>query len=302
MKIAAFSQPGSAQVRLAAVTGRDRLVDLAAAAGEGAADYFHDMLDFLRGGEAAIALARDLARSGKTVRAIEEVRLRAPLARPGKILAAGLNYEEHRAETATAASPRPPYAEGFVKLASAIVGPGDPIVAWPDVKQLDYEGELAVVIGRTAHNVSVDDALNYVAGYTAANDVSARDWQMSERSRGRSPLMGKNFPTFCPLGPWLVLRDEIPDPQALHLELRVNSETRQSDSTAEMIFTVREMVAHWSRLRLDPGDLILTGTPAGVAMGRKPDPTSFWLRPGDVVEVEIERVGVLRNVVVANHT
>jgi len=246
---------------------------------------------------AAIVLARDLAESGRAVRAIEEVRLRAPLIRPGKMLAAGLNYEEHRAE-AGAKMPRPPYPEGFVKLASSIIGPGDPIVAWPDVKQLDYEGELAVVIGRTAHNVPAEDALDYVAGYTAVNDVSARDWQMSERSRGRSPLMGKNFPTFCPMGPWLALRDEIPDPQALRLQLRVNGEVRQSGSTAEMIFSVREMVAHWSRLRLEPGDLILTGTPAGVAMGRKPDPTPFWLKPGDVVEVEVERVGILRNVVI----
>jgi 2-keto-4-pentenoate hydratase/2-oxohepta-3-ene-1,7-dioic acid hydratase in catechol pathway len=298
MKIAAFCLPGSEQVRLGAVVGDDRLVDFAAAAGRAADERFFDMLAFLRGGRAASTTARELAESGRGVRAFQEVRLKAPLARPGKMLAAGLNYEEHRAE-AGPKMPRPPYPEGFVKLASTIIGPEDSIVAWPDVEQLDYEGELAVVIGRTAHNVPPEDALDCVAGYTALNDITARDWQMNERSRGRSPLMGKNFPTFCPMGPWLVLRDEIPDPQALRLELRVNGEIRQSGSTAEMIFTVREMVTHWSRLRLEPGDLILTGTPAGVAMGRKPDPSRFWLKPGDVVEVEIEKVGVLRNTVVS---
>ncbi len=297
MKIAAFALAGSEQVRLGAVVGEGRLVDLAEAMGKKADARLLDMLAFLRGGAAAIALARDLAGSGRAVRAIDEVRLRAPLARPGKMLAAGLNYEEHRAE-AGPKMPRPPYPEGFVKLASSVIGPGDPIIAWPDVKQLDYEGELAVVIGRTAHNVPVEEGLDYVAGYTVVNDISARDWQLSERSRGRSPLLGKNFPTFCPMGPWLTLRDELPDPQALRLQVRVNGELRQSGSTAEMIFPVREMVAHWSRLRLEPGDLILTGTPAGVAMGRKPDPAHFWLKPGDVVEVEVEKVGLLRNAVV----
>jgi 2-keto-4-pentenoate hydratase/2-oxohepta-3-ene-1,7-dioic acid hydratase in catechol pathway len=296
VKIAAFSLPGSTQERLGVVINDGRLVDLVAAA-PGIGDFL-DLPAFLRGGDAAIARARDLVAAGKAVRAVEDVRLRAPLSRPGKVLAAGLNYEDHRAETG-AATERPPYPEGFVKLASSIIGPGDPIVAWPEVTQLDYEGELAVVIGRTAHNVPAEEALDYVAGYTAVNDVSARDWQMSERSRGRSPLMGKNFPSFCPMGPWMVLGDEIHDPQVLRLELRVNGQVRQSGSTADMIFTVSEMVAHWSRLRLEPGDLILTGTPAGVAMGRRPDPTAFWLKPGDVVEVEVEHVGVLRNTVVA---
>lgn len=297
MRIAAFSLPGADEIRLGVLTADRRLVDLAETAGEGRAS-FGGMLAFLNGGRRAVDLARRRAETGGAARMLHEVRLRAPIANPGKILAVGLNYEEHRAEAGTAA-PRPPYPEGFVKLPSSIVGPDDPIVAWPDVRQLDYEAELAVVIGAVAHNVTADEALDYVAGYTIANDISARDWQMSERSRGRSPLMGKNFPTFCPLGPWLVLTDEVPDPQALRVSLRVNGRTRQSAATAEMTFAVREIVAHWSRLRLEPGDIILTGTPAGVAMGHKPDPAPFWLRPGDVVEAEIDGIGVLRNPVTA---
>ena len=229
--------------------------------------------------------------------ALDEVALRAPLVRPGKILAIGLNYAEHRAESPMVAK-RAPYPEGFVKLSSSIVGPHEPIVAWPDVTELDYEVELAAVIGRTAHNVSAADALEYVAGYMVANDVSARDWQRSERSRGRSPLMGKNFLSFCPIGPWLVTADEVPDPQRLGLTLKVNGELRQSASTADMEYTVADAVAHWSKLRLDPGDIILTGTPSGVAWARKPDPAPYFLRVGDIVEAAIEGIGVIRNSVV----
>jgi 2-keto-4-pentenoate hydratase/2-oxohepta-3-ene-1,7-dioic acid hydratase in catechol pathway len=295
VKIASFSVRGSTDVRLGVLAGEGALADLADAAGD--EEWARDILAFLRSGEEGLALARECARAPRRLLPLGEVRLLAPLTAPGKILAVGLNYAEHREEVSSAA-PRPPYPEGFVKLASTIVGPEDPVVAWPDVRQMDYEGELAVVVGAVAHNVSLEEALGYVAGYTIANDVSARDWQASERRRGRSPLMGKNFPTFCPLGPWLVTRDEIPDPQELSLSLRVNGELRQHATTAEMLFPVREILAHWSKLRLLPGDVILTGTPAGVALGR-PDPEPFWLRPGDLVEVEIERIGVLRNPVVA---
>lgn len=294
MKIATFSRKDSDVSRVGVLTDTDHIVDVTEAAASRGDHRLATMLTFLRYGRAGVSLARELAEAGAATYALQDVRLHAPIVQPGKILAVGLNYEDHRAEAA-GARPRSPYPEGFVKLSSTVIGPDETIALWPDVKQLDYEAELAVVIGRTAHNVSKQEALGYVAGYTVANDVSARDWQTSEQSRARSPLMGKNFPTFCPLGPWLTLRDEIPDPQALRVELRVNGETRQSGSTKQMIFTVSEIVAHWSKLRLDPGDVILTGTPAGVAFGRKPDPAPFWLKTGDVVEVDIERIGVLRN-------
>lgn len=258
-----------------------------------------DLLDLLEGPAPLIETIRRAAEAprGDPI-PLDAVRLSAPLLRPGKILAIGLNYADHRAESPMRAE-APPYPEGFVKLSSSIIGPEDPIVSWPDVTELDYEVELAAVIGRTAHYVPASDALEYVAGYMVANDISARDWQRSERSRGRSPLMGKSFPSFCPLGPWLVTSDEVSDPQNLALELRVNGEVRQSASTAKMLFTVADCVSHWSKLRLEPGDLILTGTPAGVAWARKPDPSPYWLKVGDLVEAEVERIGTLRNRVVA---
>lgn len=288
MRIAAYIDDRSRVPRLGVVVER-HLIPIVGASG------IVDVLD--EGFEAAAE--RALARRGERQDALlKDVRLLAPVDRPGKILAVGLNYESHRAESPMRADP-PPYPEGFVKLTSSVIGPDEPVVLWRDVEQLDYEVELAVVIGRTAHYVTVDAALEYVAGYTVANDISARDWQRSERSRGRSPVMGKSFPTFCPMGPWLVTTDEIRDPQALGLELRVNGEVRQSGSTADMIFTVAQAVSHWSKLRLDPGDVILTGTPAGVAWGRSPELSPYWLRVGDVIEAEIEQIGVLRNQVIA---
>lgn len=287
MRIAAYAERGSTVRRLGQIAN-GHIVPFA---------FGDDLVRLLARGDGALEAAAKTAQRAAH-RSLEEVRLLAPVHRPGKILAIGLNYEDHRAESPLRAE-LPPYAEGFVKLASSITDPEERIIAWPEVTQLDYEVELAAIIGRTAHNVSPEEALGHVAGYTVANDVSARDWQRSERSRGRSPLLGKNFPSFCPLGPWLVTRDEIPDPQTLSLQLRVNGEVRQSGSTADMIFTLASAIAHWSKLRLDPGDVILTGTPSGVAWARKPDPAPYFLKVGDVVEAEIEGIGTLRNRVTA---
>jgi 5-carboxymethyl-2-hydroxymuconate isomerase len=234
---------------------------------------------------------------------LKEVRLLPAVPRPGKILAVGRNYAAHVEEGRRLwaergrAVVRPPFPSGFVKVASALIAEGDPIRIPPGITTVDHEIELAVVIGRRALDVGVDEALSYVAGYTIANDVAAREIQIPEMEQ-LGLLVSKNFPTFAPLGPWVVTADEIPDPQDLALTLEVNGEVRQSASTADMLFTVAEVIAAWSRMGLDTGDVILTGTPSGVALSR-PDPENFYLRAGDVVRATIERIGTLENPVSA---
>jgi 2-keto-4-pentenoate hydratase/2-oxohepta-3-ene-1,7-dioic acid hydratase in catechol pathway len=145
--------------------------------------------------------------------------------------------------------------------------------------------------------VSAEEALDYVAGYSAFNDISARDVIRSENKTGIH-LMGKSFPGFAPMGPYLVTKDEIPDPQSLKLKLSVNGEVRQDSNLSFMIFKIRDMIAYWSQMELNPGDVLTTGTPRGVAAGRKPDQTPWWLKPGDIIEAEVEKVGCLRNRIV----
>jgi 2-keto-4-pentenoate hydratase/2-oxohepta-3-ene-1,7-dioic acid hydratase in catechol pathway len=227
----------------------------------------------------------ELAAAGALLRTAQ-VRLHAPVGLPRKILAVARNYPAH-ADEQGAARPEEPVL--FLKASSAVIGPGEAIRLPEASREVDYEGELAVVIGRRAHQVPRSHALEHVAGYTAANDVSARDYQ---GVRGQH-FIGKSFDSFAPLGPALVTREEIPDPQALALATRVSGETLQSASTKEMGFSVAELIEFTSRIcTLEPGDVLLTGTPAGVGKARKPP---RWLRDGDEVEVEIERIGVLRN-------
>lgn len=219
-----------------------------------------------------------------------EAILLAPLI-PGKIVAIGLNYMDHIRESGLERPTRPLV---FAKFPSSVIGSEAPIVIDEKLtERADWEVELAVIIGRTARDVQPELALEFVAGYTVANDVSARDVQFGDGQWVR----GKSFDTFCPLGPWIVTPEEIPDPQSLRLSTRVNGEIRQDSTTAEMVFGVRELIAFCSRsFTLDPGDAILTGTPWGVGEFMQP-PQS--LHPADVVECEIERIGVLRNGVVA---
>ncbi|MCL4293591.1 MAG: fumarylacetoacetate hydrolase family protein [Acidimicrobiia bacterium] len=219
--------------------------------------------------------------------ALDSVDLLAPVARPGSVVAIGLNYADHARETG-AELPAAPVS--FAKLPQAVIGPGAAITWTPDQSgQVDYEAELALVIGRDTRDVPVERALDHVLGYTCCNDVSARDAQFSDGQW----LRAKSFDTFCPLGPWLVTPDEIPDPQDLWIRCRVNGETLQDSTTAQMIFGVAEVIAYLSRfLTLRAGDVITTGTPAGVGFGRRPP---IFLRPGDTVEVEIEGIGVLAN-------
>jgi 2-keto-4-pentenoate hydratase/2-oxohepta-3-ene-1,7-dioic acid hydratase in catechol pathway len=211
----------------------------------------------------------------------------APVSRPGKIIAVGRNYAEHAAEEGLAA-PADPIL--FTKYSSSIVGPGAEI-QWraSDTAQVDFEAELAVVIGRTGRDVPAADALGHVLGYTCLNDVSARDLQFGDGQW----IRGKSLDTFCPIGPWLVTADEIPDPGALAIRCIVNGETLQDASTAQMIHGVADLIAFASRfMTLEPGDIIATGTPAGVGVFREPP---RFLADGDVVVVEIEPIGRLEN-------
>ena len=212
-----------------------------------------------------------------------------PIERPGKIVCVGLNYRDH-AEEQGAALPAEPLL--FAKLPNALVGPGDPIVIPSLVKQCDYEAELGVVIGTRVKDVLRKNAFDAVRGYVCANDVSARDLQFGDGQWTR----GKSVDTFCPVGP-LVPADEIPDPHNLRIRAIVSGEVLQDSTTANLIFGIDEIISHASRtMTLEPGDLILTGTPAGVGVFRDPQ---RLLRPGDEVTIEIEAVGTLTNPVVA---
>jgi 2-keto-4-pentenoate hydratase/2-oxohepta-3-ene-1,7-dioic acid hydratase in catechol pathway len=216
--------------------------------------------------------------------------LAAPL-HPGKIVAIGLNYRDHIRESNL---PQPERPLVFAKFPSSVTGPNDAIVVDVELTtQVDWEVELGVIVGRRMRNVAVGAALDYVFGYTVGNDVSARDVQFSESQWTR----GKSFDTFCPIGPVVVTPDEIPDPQALALRTRVSGTLMQDSSTAEMLFGVAELLAFCSRnFTLEAGDLMLTGTPWGCGYFMDPPRT---LEIGDVVECEIERIGMLRNPVAA---
>jgi len=221
-------------------------------------------------------------------------KLLAPL-QPAAILCIGLNYHRHAVETGM---PLPEYPVLFMKNPGALAHPGDPIVlphSCMQPPQVDYEAELAVVIGRSARNVSATNALDHVAGYTIANDVSARRWQ--KHAGGGQWVRGKSFDTFCPLGPALVTADEIADPQTLQVKSILNKEIMQNSNTSDMIFGVAELIEYLSdSTTLLPGTVILTGTPSGVGFVRKPP---VYLKPGDTMDVEIERIGTLTNTVAA---
>jgi 2-keto-4-pentenoate hydratase/2-oxohepta-3-ene-1,7-dioic acid hydratase in catechol pathway len=244
-------------------------------------DFDPDLLSLIRAG----VDPRDLA-----IGDVVAGELAAPL-QPGKIVAIGLNYLDHIRESNL---PQPEQPLVFAKFPSSVTGPNDPIVVDVELTtQVDWEVELGVIVGRRMRKVAVGAALDYVFGYTVGNDVSARDVQFSESQWTR----GKSFDTFCPIGPVVVTPDEIPDPQVLALRTRVNGELMQDSSTAEMLFGVAELLAFCSRnFTLEPGDLLLTGTPWGCGYFMDPPRT---LAIGDVVECEVERIGVLRNAVAA---
>jgi 2-keto-4-pentenoate hydratase/2-oxohepta-3-ene-1,7-dioic acid hydratase in catechol pathway len=229
---------------------------------------------------------------GKTSYDPGACRLHAPVPDPQKIICIGLNYRDHAEESGM---PVPPEPVLFSKYPSALIGHGAPIVLPSVSNEVDYEAELVVVVGRGGRFIPVDKAMEHVGGYAVGHDVSARDWQLNKP--GKQWMAGKTFDTFAPIGPELVTADEVPDPQKLGIRLRLNGQTMQNSNTNQLIFSVDQLIAYLSGIvTLEPGDLIFTGTPPGVGMARKPQ---VWLKPGDVVEVEIDGLGVLRNPVVA---
>jgi 2-keto-4-pentenoate hydratase/2-oxohepta-3-ene-1,7-dioic acid hydratase in catechol pathway len=281
MKLVTFTTGD--EPRLGAVRGGE-VIDLAVAS-EGKLPA--DMIAFLDLGGAAMALARQIAEGAETALPLRGVSLLAPVPRPSKVVAIGQNYMDHCREQGVEPPELPVI---FTKFSSAVIGPGATIRWDPALtSQVDYEVELAVVIGRRARRVPAEAALEYVAGYTVCNDVSARNLQFGDEQWVR----GKSLDTFCPLGPWLVTRDEIPDPQNLAVRTTLNGEVVQDSTTVEMIFGVRDLIAFASRaFTLLPGDVIVTGTPPGVGFFRDPP---LFLADGDEITVEVEGIGKLTN-------
>jgi 2-keto-4-pentenoate hydratase/2-oxohepta-3-ene-1,7-dioic acid hydratase in catechol pathway len=221
-----------------------------------------------------------------SVHTIGETKLLAPVPRPGKLICIGLNYRDHAAESNMPIPERPVV---FSKFTNAVIGQGQPVVLPATSTQVDYEAELAVVIGRKAKNVSPERAFDYVLGYTNLNDVSARDFQFADGQWQR----GKSCDTFAPMGPYIATTDEVPDPHILQIMLRLNGKTMQNSKTDQLIFGVPELIAFLSEtITLEPGDVIATGTPPGVGFARRPP---VFLKAGDLMEVEIEGLGVLSN-------
>ncbi|MCF7966082.1 MAG: fumarylacetoacetate hydrolase family protein [Methylobacter tundripaludum] len=247
------------------------------------------MLEFLSSGAGALDAMRQQIDSGLGRIALEQVKLHAPVPRPGKYLGVSLNYADHIDETGL---DKPEYPSFFTKQSTCVIGPGDAIHRPKVSDKLDYEGELAFVIGTRCRHVPVDKAHQVIAGFTIANDVSVRDWQF------RSPTftLGKSFDTHGPFGPWIVTGDEVSDPHNLDLKTWIDGELRQNSNTRNMIFNCYEMIAYLSQaMTLEPGDVIATGTPAGVGVKMKP---RGYMLPGQTARIEIEGIGTLVNPVI----
>jgi 2-keto-4-pentenoate hydratase/2-oxohepta-3-ene-1,7-dioic acid hydratase in catechol pathway len=250
---------------------------------------FASLLDFIESGSEGRAKAEKLAASGGGY-SLDSVKLLAPIPKPRKLICVGLNYSDHAAETN---SEIPSVPTIFNKFATAVIAAGDNIVLPKVSKSPDYEAEFAFVIGRGGRNIAGADWPKHVFGYTIVNDVSARDYQRATTQW----LMGKTFDTFAPLGPWIVSADEIADPHNLDIQLEIGGERLQNSNTRELIFKIPDLIAYLSSVfTLEPGDIVSTGTPAGVGVARKPP---RFLRPGDDVVVRIQSIGELRNPVVA---
>jgi 2-keto-4-pentenoate hydratase/2-oxohepta-3-ene-1,7-dioic acid hydratase in catechol pathway len=244
-------------------------------------------------------LRKAAAAAGRSV-PLKEVKLLAPIPNPGMVLSVGMNYHEHLKEMKT---PVPEKPAAFTKSVASIIGPDAPIRIPPsNPDMLDWEGEFSVVIGKPCHRVKAAQALDYVAGYTIVNDVSARDWVapifsatgvMGPIHAWEHNLLGKMFPTFCPMGPVLATKDEVPDPANVKLQTRLNGTLMQDANTDDLVFSVVELIEYYSQFYLfRPGDVITTGSPSGVGYGRNP---KVFMKAGDIVEVEVQGVGVLRN-------
>ncbi len=292
MKLAYFATKGSRTPRVGVLTGSG-LVDIAERARStgSTSTWLRDDLQILDLIDAWPEPQAELSRlvDGATAIAEKEVEFLPPV-KPGKMLAIGRNYLDHAAEGGSAPPPAPLI---FMKLPNSLTAHESPIVLPTITEQVDYEAELAVVIGKRAKRVNESDALAHVFGYTLVNDVSARDLQFGDGQW----IRGKGLDTFAPMGPYITTRDEIADVQSLRIEGRLNGQTMQSSNTSFMIFKVAYLVSYISQgITLEPGDVIATGTPEGVGIFRKPP---VLLKPGDTFEVEIEGLGILRNQVVS---
>ncbi|XP_075063470.1 oxaloacetate tautomerase fahd2, mitochondrial isoform X2 [Mixophyes fleayi] len=249
------------------------------------------MREFLEAGDTALQIAKRALDSGQHMLSRSQLSLLAPITNPEKIICVGMNYVDHCLEQ-NVPVPKEPII--FSKFPSSIVGPYDSIILPAESQEVDWEVELAFVIGKKGKNIKEQDAMEHVAGFTVAHDVSARDWQMNKN--GKQWLLGKTFDTFCPMGPALVTKDSISDPHSLGIRCRVNETLVQDSNTNQMVFKTEALIAWVSKfVTLQPGDVFLTGTPPGVGVFRKPP---VFLKAGDVVECEIDQLGVISNPVV----
>jgi len=281
MKLVTFKHQGTS--RVGAVVD-DTVVD-----GLGKNNIPQTMLEFLAAGKQALDALQHIIDSQQARIPLSEVTLLAPVPRPGKFLGIGLNYADHIAETALE---KPEYPTFFTKQSSCVIAGGEAIHLPKVSEKLDYEVELAFVIGKRCRHVPLEKAHQVIAGYTIVNDVTVRDWQF------RTPtwMIGKSFDTHGPMGPWIVTADEIADPHNLKLKTWVDDELRQSSNTRHMIFNIYQMIAYLSQaMTLEPGDVIATGTPSGVGVKMKP---RGYMKAGQVVTMEIEKIGRLTNPVI----
>lgn len=285
MRLVTFSTAGGE--KRAGVRAGERVIDLAAAG-------YSDMVAFLAGGERALEAARKLvADPAAAAHPAAAVRLHAPLPIPPKFILIGLNYRDHAIESGMAIPSTPTV---FAKFSNAVIGPGEAIRLPAVSKEVDYEAELAFVIGKRGRDIPAERWAEHVFGYTMVNDVSARDFQRATTQW----TIGKTFDTFAPMGPELVSADEIADPHNLRIGCEVNGRVLQDSTTAQLIFRLPELVAYLSQvMTLEPGDIVSTGTPSGVGFARKPP---IFLQAGDEVVVKVEGLGELRNPVIAAKT
>ena len=276
MKIVRYAV--GSEARLGLVVSDERIAELPGG---------DDLVEWLQGGKLTqSAFARPLS----------ECRLLAPVARPSKIIAVGRNYRSHNSEMSAGDGRFPNVVpSAWIKATSTLTGAYDDIVKPRATRKLDYETELAVVIGKRCRHVREEDATSVIAGYSIASDITARDVVATERAEGNQ-LLGKMFDTFCPMGPWFVTADEVADPMNLALRTRVNGEVRQESNTSNMIWPIPKLIAYLSQMTLEAGDIILTGTPSGVAMGHKGG--DWFLKDGDVLESELGDIGAMRNRIV----
>ncbi|MDT8319926.1 MAG: fumarylacetoacetate hydrolase family protein [Xanthomonadales bacterium] len=302
MKLASFKLKSTGAATIGVVLDNG-LIDLHAASG---GQLPASMIDFLERGEDGFAAARAIVAAGEAPRlGFDEIELQAPVPRPGKIMHTSCNFSAHLEELTTWEAPEWQshnwgnfhfeHPTGFLEAPSSVV-PHDARVAVPHfTQQLDYEIEIGVIIGRKAFRVSREEALDYVAGLTIFNDLSARDIQAREHAN-KVILLGKSFDGSCPLGPYLVTMDEVGDPDDLKMVLTLNGEERQSSSTANMVYKIADMVAWWSNTTLEPGDVLTSGSPPGVIAGMQ---NPVYLKPGDRIDCKVERLGTLTTHIVA---